>query len=408
MSASEKRPGHDGDGTLQTTEYSLVGLLRRHSARNYSTYHPPAQDVVDRVFELMHELDAAPSLTPDVLASAFEKGFDVIATSEDPELYMFDPRNKRAVHVGFLWRFGKVWVPRTPKPQDPYVMPLILESPHEGSDNATGIFAQCILENRARCAFYNTIAPDCGSGNHREETYGATDVPLEEAAELGTDEAEAQLAVLECPDVCSVADPDDKDGDERGNQGRPGADGAHRTNTLFHKVHCEFARMYPFAAFGQIHGMVGAPNFQILMTACFRGDFPRVSIARFVAIGLAESLSTKEQKNKVTICSTIRDLVDGKPVALNDGNGSIFRARGGCHNTTVQAHALNGGGAWSVGTRDTGRFVHVETGAQIRMGRRSDNFRKAVAKAFALAMDRWVLCEIDTGGPRAPKEEEEA
>lgn len=321
-----------------TSDYSLIGLIYRSVARRYSTFKMFDNADVERMKGLLHELDPIVEYDAAVVLPIMEK-YDMmlIVSKEEEDLVMIKPNNIRGFPVTFLWRFGKMWKPLEECPDD-YIYPLIIESPHEGQDGATNIVAACTLNVRCRCVLFNGVHPDSGKGNRRTR-----------------------------------------------------ADVAHAPTSLYSEFQKELTRMYPYLAVVQIHGMGGAPNFQCLVSDCHGSNWSERSIAREFCKGLAYN-SSKGQKDIITVCCEIKDIINDKPVS--SGPNKHFRSRTGCHNTTIQARILNGGGPSNVGT-DTGRFVHVETGAIWRgdIGKKKRGARageRLVSSAIEYAMRNWM------------------
>lgn len=328
------------DKNCEVSNYSLTTLIYHCVAKRYSVYKNFDNKDLIRMKSLLNELDPLVKFDKEALLKITEK-YDMlcIRSQEDENLVIFKPNNMMGFPVSFLWRFGTVWEPTKKAPEN-WVYPLILESPHEGTDNITRVVSGVIENVRARAVLFNGVHPDAGK--------------------------------------------------TRGN-GRASSDVAHAPTSLFNEFQKELTNMYPYLAVIQFHGMGGALNFQCLVGSSYNSQWAKRSIPREFCKGLAK-FATKNQKGMICACCEIEDEVDGRPVSK--GKECHFRSRSGCLNTCVQARTLNFGGANNKGRYDTGRFAHIETGAIWRglIGKRQLGLRASISlysKAIEYAMENW-------------------
>jgi hypothetical protein len=137
--------------------------------------------------------------------------------------------------------------------------------------------------------------------------------------------------------------------------------------------------MYPYAFFVQLHGMVGAPNFHLLLVNSFNSRFTTKykSGPQLVGEALPEFFDA-EQRGEFSLCSDF------------DGWYNYQRPTG-CHNTNVNAHQLNRGNQCAVGEEDTGRFLHVEFDPSFRDNANWRNRSQQFGNALNRAMEQWLV-----------------
>ena len=271
---------------------------------------------------------------------------------EDSNVIYFAGLSRSIMAVNFFWRLGSVKIPGSPSTFGNSVDPIIIEAPHEGTDNtlplATTIFMNC----KARALISNGVHNKAGPKG------------------------------VKCHENSSKSD------------------GAHNTGTMFHKVHSAMENLYPYACFPQIHGMKGGKNFNILVVNGFnsRFDGPSKSAPLLFGQAVAEVFKNEKRLRTFSFCGNIPGVlkIKTKKGFVNKPLREIYRRPKGCHNTTVTGHQLNGGDQCSVGKRDTGRFIHIEYGPRFRLKSRGNMKNKmGMAKAFSILGEKWILTETN-------------
>ncbi len=261
---------------------------------------------------------------------------------------LFTPVDEKAFPVRFAVRLGAVVRPHTPETYANKVDSLVLEIPHEGIDGTSRAAAELFRTTRAKFMVLNAV--------HSKSS--------------------------------PVAPP---------HQGtRNISDAAHCTFTLFHAVHCELARMYPLAAFVQVHGMGNGKEDvrDMYLTNQFDGQYTRkhISLPILIAQSLPEFFDLPFCNTLMLCTKTLPGEHQGIPYVAKGGfvpGRSWFRTNTeGMMNTCVQGRHLNGGSQGSLGKEDKGRFCHMELAYKFRNKTSVANLQK-LGGSLNLALQRW-------------------
>jgi hypothetical protein len=335
------------------TDQDMIPLIRKYTSRSIRNYTDPNKDTIENMRSLIESLDKEDSeKVSEFLKKLKMKGFIL---KEDPSVIFFAGIIRKVMAVNFLWRVGSIKIPAQPETFENPVDPMILEAPHEGSDNTLSIATIIFMNTKARALISNGI--------HNRQ--GGKGVKCQRKSYK--------------------------------------TDGAHSTNTMFHKVHVAMENIYPYACFPQIHGMKGAKNFNILVVNCYnsRFDGPSKSCPLLFGQAVPEVFTSESRLKKFAFCGNVPGRL---PILNKKGEivehkllNQIYKRPTGCHNTTVTAHHLNGGGQCSLGNRDTGRFMHIEFSPRFRLPKRTYLENKLnMAKVFNILAEKWIQTPTST------------
>ncbi|QSQ23173.1 hypothetical protein JY651_50225 [Pyxidicoccus parkwayensis] len=293
-----------------------------------ANYEPPGDGAVVKVREVFDSLEAEDLPRLQAALGALNMRGCRLGSAEDSMVFFWAPVSARK--VAFIWRVGQMQIPSQPETHGNPVAPLILSSPHEGTDGVFRTATTVMATTRARILLMNVVHKGSSS-----ETATCQNSPI--------------------------------------------SDGAHSVSTLFHRAHVNLASMYPYAFFVQLHGMVGAPNFHLLLVNSFNSRFTTKykSGPQLVGEALPEFFDT-EQRGEFALCSDF------------DG-GYNYQRPTGCHNTNVNAHQLNRGNQCAVGEEDTGRFLHAELDPSFRDNANWRNRSQLFGNALNRAMEQWLV-----------------
>lgn len=336
----------DGFSEIKKSKKDIIPTTRMYAGRTVKKYRGPTKNIINKLQEFFIALHME---DPEGIRTGLKdlkfKGFRF---EEAPGTVFFGAADRNLVAINFFWRFGETVVPGNPSTYENPVDQMILEAPHEGTDNTYPISVHMFVNTRARILIGN------GVRNQSGEPGG-----------------------VKCQTSRKYK-----------------SDGAHYSETLFNKVHMIMASMYPDSVFPQIHGMKAKG---VLIVNCTNSHFtdPEKSGAEFLGRSIGKVWPNKKQLRLFTFCGN----VTGKH---SDGTlyRDIFRRPKSCHNTTRSAHVLNPGGSQcSKGSKDSGRFIHIEFPPTFRINQ-FKMYRKNL-KNFALALNQlMVLWNEKPGNPR--------
>lgn len=313
-----------------------VPTARPFSGQNVRNYNQPSNKVVDDFRDFLVAL--ASQNTKGIQLAMIQLNLKGFVFKDHMDVVFFGPKQVGKVAVNMFWRFGGVKIPGDPLTKNNPVDAIILEAPHEGSDNTLPTSISLFLDSKAKVLLGNSVS-------NKDGTTG-----------------------VKCQKT------------------RKTADGAHCVDTLFHKVHSQLSVMYPYGVYPQLHGMKGGKNFHMLVVNSFNSNFngPRKSGPLLFGQACAEGFPSIKQLKTFAFCGIVPGNKNGVPLR------EIYRRPTGCHNSNVNAHQLNGGSQCSVGVKDTGRFIHIEMDPTLRMKSRTykANIRKLTA-SFIILGQKW-------------------
>lgn len=248
---------------------------------------------------------------------------------------VYVPNDMEKVHINLYWRYGDVVIPSNKKTFKNNVDSMILQAPHEGTDNTFPTALNCFILTRCRALISNAVHNKCGLKGVR----------------------------------CQAK--------------RFHSDGAHNTGTLFHQAVLHLSKIYPYATFPQLHGMKGSVHNQMLVSNCFkpRFDIPEKSAPLY--FGKACAIIFKDPEQKKTF------LFAGKVTDYEDEFTRHFKTP----TSNVTANGLNYGNQCRNGKADTGRFIHLELGPTFRITKYK-NYKeniKNLTMSLNLLMKLWNL-----------------
>ncbi|XXF80453.1 hypothetical protein P2318_12075 [Myxococcaceae bacterium GXIMD 01537] len=309
------------------SQAELWSSILPYVGQKVANYEPPGDPAIVKMQEVFSALDAEDLPRIEAALGAVGMTGCRLGNVDDSMIFFWAPPSAR--RVAFIWRVGQIQVPGQPDTHANPVAPLVLESPHEGTDGVFRSATTVMAATRARILLMNAIHKGSSS-----ETAKCQNSPI--------------------------------------------SDGAHSVSTLFHKAHSKLAAMYPYAFFVQLHGMVGGPENRLLLVNSFNSRF--TTQYKSGPQLLAESFPLAfepAQYEDFAVCSDF-------PLWYKYGRPT------GCHNTTVTAHQLNRGDQCKVGEEDTGRFAHVELDPTFRTNENWENKSRRLADALNLTMQRWL------------------
>lgn len=325
-------------------EEVFLTAVRPYVGKPVKDYKSPDSKIINQMnnfFDALHSNDVENIIKLANILNVRGKRFKT-----HPNILFFTgPRAK--VGITFFWRVGNMVIPNDKETYSNPVHPLVLQSPHEGVDNATKSALTLFENTKARILIMNAVHPRASDQKPK------------------------------CQSTRSISD------------------SSHSSSTLFHKAHIKMSVLYPFAFFVQVHGMKKHKNMHVLIVNSYNSEFTKVrkSGPRLFADALPEFFSANECHD-MSLCGTI-----------NSKKGVEFKRPTGCHNSNMQGHHLNGGNICSTGKRDTGRFMHVELDPTFRLNGSDKNLNN-FSKAMNLTMENWNMYgDADSGIPREPLED---
>jgi hypothetical protein len=334
----------DGFPEIKMSKQEAIQTTRPFSGRNVKNYKGPSQNIINHLQKFFLALDAENH--KGITEGMSSLNFVGFRFKEAPGTVYFGANNRSEVAINFFWRFGATVIPGQPETFGNPVDQMMLEAPHEGSDNTFPSSVKMFVNTRARILIGN------GVNNHSGSSGG-----------------------VKCQ-----------------SNKRYKSDGAHNSETLFNYAHMMMAAMYPDSVFPQIHGMKGGKA--MLVVNCTNSHFtdPEKSAAEMLGRACGHVWPNKKQLGDFAFCGN----VTGKH-ADGIAYSKIYRRPKGCHNTTISAHVLNPGGSQcSKGKKDSGRFIHLEFSPAFRMSQ--FKMYKGNMKNFALALNQLMVIWNEKAG----------
>ncbi len=293
---------------------TLMAVLNPLVGKKCKRCEEPTASLSKRVEMLIKIIDGGSS---DAAVSYFAEPLGVVRgrVSFDNDIRVYFSRDIAAFPIVLLF--------------NPRGRNLVIQSPHEGTDNA-GRLATCLFtECRARWMICNAVHPHSVRGKTKHD---------------------------KCP-----------------------TDGAHNVDSMFAIACHQILRENSHCMHIQVHGMRKAPTRLLYLTNQFNGEFTKKyrSAPLMLAKAIAREFSLEEcntfvlgtQTMTPSACpvlysSMANSMIPMIPYVKNNFKecGAVFRNKRANMNSCVQAHLINGGGQIPVGKEDRGIFVHMEAG----------------------------------------------